>query len=235
MTVDTERLKQWLPLAPPLVILAAGWLLLIAPASADSARTGRDLDALRQRAAQVRATLSEPAPQAPAGDPIAAFQRQVAASDATAALLEELARLASASRVNNLLIETGERVAVAADATAPRVAGAAQVDPRIQLFATPLAYSPVTMSFDADYAAIGNLLWRLRDLATIVEVRSLEIRSGTQPATGGPVAADAAVTADDGAIHAALTLFAYSRQAAPPAVAAGRPGAAAASGEGVLP
>ena len=37
-----------------LVIIAGGWLLLIAPMSANTARTTRELDALRQRAAQVR-------------------------------------------------------------------------------------------------------------------------------------------------------------------------------------
>ena len=208
MNLDTEHLKQYLPFVPPLVIVAAGWLLLIAPTSAAAARTAHELDALRQRAAQARAALAEPPPPTPSGDRIASFTRQVAAGDATSLLLEELARLASSSHVSNLLIETGARVPVVAGGTGPRVAGAAQSDPRVQLFAIPLAYSPVTISFDADYAQLGEFLWSLRDLATTVEIRSLDVRRPAAVAVGADSLTPAAA---GGAIHIAMTLFAYSR------------------------
>jgi hypothetical protein len=60
------------------------------------------------------------------------------------------------------------------------------------------------MSFDAEYARAGELLWRLRDLATTVEIRSLEAR---------PVVEDTPPTsAAKRRIHVSLTLFAYARQ-----------------------
>jgi hypothetical protein len=204
--------------------------------SADTARTARDLDALRQRAAQVRMALTAPVPPALPGDPVVAFQQQVAVDDATSALLEELARLAATAHVGNLLIETGERVPVAVDGAGPRVVGAAQTDPRIQLFAIPLAYSPVTMSFDADYARLGDFLWRLRDLATTVDVRSVEVRPRAATAPGTEAAAVSA--SEDGSVHVAMTLFAYSRTSpdnGSVARTAGSPAASSRSGEEVLP
>lgn len=210
MTIDPMRLRQYLPLAAPIVVVAAGWLLLIAPATSDSARAARDLDTLRQRAAQARAALSQPSAPPPPGDPVAAFQAHVAVGDATAALLEELARLASSVQVRNLLIETGDRVQVAR-ADGPRVSGAAEPDPRTRLFDVPLAYSPVTMAFDGDYAALGTFLWQLRDLATTVEIRNLEVR----PRVITPNGQDStAAISDDGSIHVAMTMFVYSRDAA---------------------
>ena len=67
----------------------------------------------------------------------------------------------------------------------------------------PLAYSPVTMSFDAEYPRAGNLLWSLRDLATTVEVRDFEARPIAQEATAGD--------ARSPKIHVVLTFFAYAR------------------------
>jgi hypothetical protein len=158
----------------------------------------------------VRTTLTQPVPPPLPGDPVAAFERQVAAGDATSTLLEQLARLASSSRAGNLLIETGERVSIAADGAGPRLTGAAPTDPRLQLFAVPLAYSPVSMSFDADYASLGEFLWRLRDLATTVEIRTMEVKPRAASAAGPE---PAVLPVADGAVHVALTLFAYSREA----------------------
>jgi hypothetical protein len=94
-------------------------------------------------------------------------------------------------------------------ATGPQVSGVGALpDPRFKLFDTPLAYSPILMSFDADYASLGGFLWRLRELATTIEVRSLEIRPRLRDGSDG------AGAVPDGRVHAGLTLFAYARQSA---------------------
>jgi hypothetical protein len=87
------------------------------------------------------------------------------------------------------------------------VAGSALPDPRFALFGVPLTYSPVTMTADADYGSLGNFLWRLRDLATVIEVRSLVV--AVPPAQNDIPAAPA------GSVRATLTMFAYARAASP--------------------
>ena len=207
MNLD-PRIREYAPFAIPVVILVAGWLLLVRPTAADTARAGRELEALRARERGVRAMLAEPPAPAVVGDAAAAFVRQVAAGDATAALLEQLARLASRVPVGNLLIETGPRVALTGADAGPQVTGGPGTDPRFALFETPLAYSPIEMSFDADYAALGEFLWNVRDLATTVEIRRVSVKPLPRVA-GAPA---------DGRVHVAVTLFAYARAAAAPGV-----------------
>jgi hypothetical protein len=163
----------------------------------------------------VNAAIANPVPAAPASDPVASFKQHVAAGDATAELLEQLARVAAAAPVSNLLIETGERATVtSSDGPGPQVVSGVETDPRFALFQASLAYSPVTMSFDAEYAQAGELLWRLRDLATTVEIRTFEARPVSDDIPAGAAA--------QRRIHVSLTLFAYARQELAPS--AGRSG-----------
>ena len=205
MDFDTTRVSRYAPVAVPIVVLVAGWLLLVRPGVAGNARVAREIDTLQQQVASLRISIANPLPAAPAIDAVAWFEQQVAPDDATSELLEQLARVAAAAPVSNLLIETAERVTVASTAgSGPQAVSGAAPDPRFALFDAPLAYSPVTMSFDAEYARAGELLWRLRDLATTVEIRSLEAR---------PVVEDTPPTsAAKRRIHVSLTLFAYARQ-----------------------
>jgi Tfp pilus assembly protein PilO len=217
MDIDRQRLSRYAPLGLPLAVIAAGWMLLVQPRINDNARVAKEIDELRQQLARVRSAISTPLPATSADESLARFDRQTAAFDPTPDLLEQLARLAATARVANLLIETGERVSFAADGgPGPQVVGANTADPRFALFTTPLAYSPVTISFDAEYAQAGTLLWSLRDLATTVEVRDFEARPVAEAGTVG--------TKRSGKIHVILTLFAYVRQ--------GR--VASAGGSGVL-
>ena len=205
MAFDTTRVSRYAPVAVPIVVLVAGWLLLVRPGVAGNARVAREIDTLQQQVASLRISIANPLPAAPAIDAVAWFEQQVAPDDATSELLEQLARVAAAAPVSNLLIETAERVTVTSSAgSGPQAVSGAAPDPRFALFDAPLAYSPVTMSFDAEYAHAGELLWRLRDLATTVEIRSLEAR---------PVVEDTpATSAAQRRIHVSLTLFAYARQ-----------------------
>lgn len=195
MNEHLERLRRFAPLAVALVIVAAGWMLFVAPAMARSSRSARDVAAMRQRLTQLRMSVSGPALQAAADSPVKAFEAAVAAGDASSAVLEQLAGLASSARATNLLIETGARVTLN-DAAGPQVTTSIQTDPRLSLFATPLSYSPLSMSFDAEFGSVGTLLWQMRDLATTVEIHKVTI---------DPLPTDARK------VHVALSLFAYAR------------------------
>lgn len=205
MDFDTSRVSRYAPVALPVVVLVAGWLLLVQPRVTGNARVARELDTLQQQVASLRTSIANPLPAAPAINPVASFEQHVAAGDATSELLEQLARVAAAAPVSNLLIETAERVTLASSSGAgPHAVSGAAPDPRFALFDASLAYSPVTMSFDAEYARVGELLWRLRDLATTVEIRNFEAR---------PVIEDVpARSAAQRKVHVSLTLFAYARQ-----------------------
>lgn len=209
MDFDRQRLSRFAPLGLPLAVIAAGWMLLVQPRLSDHARLAREINDLRQQLASVQSEASNPLPAKPADVALSRFEQQATALDPTSELLEQLARLAAAARVSNLLIETGDRVSVGASGSGPQVVGANTADPRFALFTMPLAYSPVTMSFDAQYEQAGTLLWSLRDLATTVEVRDLEARPVAAEAVGGG--------APSRKIHVVLTLFAYVGQAVPAA------------------
>jgi hypothetical protein len=214
---DNTTLSRYAPVAIFVALLGAGWMLLVQPRVAANARAAKEIDSLREQVVTLRTSMANPLPPAPPIDPVASFEQLVPEGDATSALLEQLARVAAASRVSNLLIETADPVAVATSgASGPQVVGGAAPDPRFALFAAPLTYSPVTMSFDAGYARAGEVLWRLRDLATTVEIRSFEARPVVNEVNSGSTATPK--------IHVSLTLFAYARQDA----------AAVAGGAGVL-
>jgi hypothetical protein len=209
MDFDRKRLSRYAPFGLPVAVIAAGWMLLVQPRMSDNARVSKEIDDLRQQVASVRSTASAPLPAKPADETLARFERQTAALDPISELLEQLARLAATARVTNLLIQTGNRVSVAqAGGSGPQVVGAVAPDPRFALFTTPLAFTPVTMSFDAQYEQAGALLWSLRGLATTVEVRDFEARPVVEEATAG--------AARPRRIHVALALFAYVRQTTSP-------------------
>lgn len=205
MDFDRQSLSRYVPLVLPVAVLVAGWMFLIQPRLGDTARTRNEIETLQQQLAHVRASVANPLAPEPAVDAGARFEEQVATGDPTSELLEQLARLAAAARVSNLLIETRERVTVDANTgRGPQVVGGTAPDPRFSLFDVPLAYSPVTMSFDAEYERAGTLLWSLRDLATTVEIQDFEARPiAEEPTAGG---------ARRRKIHVSLTLFAYSRE-----------------------
>jgi hypothetical protein len=197
LDLDIDRLKKLTPFGVPVAIIVGGWLLLISPTASANARAANDLDSLRQRLAQVRASVGESAPLEDKGDPIVAFEGQVAAGDASPRLVEQLSRLATAASATDLEIVTGEPVTASVPG-GPQVAGGALPDPRFTLFpSTALSYTPVTMTFDAAFAQVGVLFWNLRNLATTMEIRTVDL---TRPAEGA-----------DARVHVVITLFAYAR------------------------
>jgi len=205
MKIDLLQLKRYAPYLVPLVIVGLGWFVFVRPTVTESTRVERELEGLRQRAAFARSQPGGPPPAEPAGDPMKAFERQVASDDPSGRLLEELSRLAARTGVHVDAIENGDQGS-AAEAGGPAVSGGVMPDPRFALFQTPLKYSPVTLTADADYASLGNFLWQLRDLATVVEIRSLAVTSSAEtPGDTAPA---------PGTVRVTLTVFAYSRTAA---------------------
>lgn len=205
MKLDTERAKRLAPFAVPLLIVVVGWMFVIRPTASDNAYTARSLDSLRQRLVQARASVAQPAPPLLSSDARVSFERQVAARDVSYQVFEQLARLARVQGATGLEIATGDQVVVAAPGGPQVAGGGAPPDPRFALFDIPLAYSPIAMSFDAEFARVGEFLWNLHGLATAVEIRTLEITPSVRQDVTGDVTGGSRV-------HVALTLFVYARQ-----------------------
>jgi hypothetical protein len=203
MTVDMGALRPYTPLLVLVLTIGVGWMLFIRPVSADQGHAAGQLTGLRQREMELRREVSSPSPRAVDVDPALTFERQVTSGDASPVLLEQLARLTSAARARNLLIETVEPGAAAVNAASR----ALQRDPRFALFDVPVTHVPIRVAFDADYTSLGRFLWSFRSLPTTVEIRSLSI--GAPPPDSGD--ATSGTRAD--IVRASLTLHAYSRSA----------------------
>ena len=82
------------------------------------------------------------------------------------------------------------------DGTAPAGAAAERLDPRLELFPTPLSYTPITIGFDSSYQQLGKFLWQLHGLPTLVEIRSVEIGPAGVPSL----------------VHLSLVVMAFQRR-----------------------
>jgi hypothetical protein len=221
MNVSASALRPYAPLVVLLVTIAAGWMVFIRPLSAEQRRASGQLATLRQREIALRRELGGSAPRGLDIDPVTRFERRLASGNAAPELLEQLARIASASRAQNLLIETVEAGAVtpssqaglaaafAPGASAPRQAGhdeAIQRDPRFSLFDVPVSHLPIRVAFDTGYAGLGRFLWAFRSLPTTIEIRELSV--------GLPhIDGDQAAGARADMLRVSLTLHAYARSA----------------------
>lgn len=227
--VADRRFKRIVVLIAPIAVFAIIYLALVAPRQSAARRAQREAAALRPRLLAVQGRLTEqPSTVKDRGTveidlAMRAFERRVPTDDRVSELLEQLAQLAldpsfaatdasgdgsgslgsgAGGKVRNLKIDTGDRLELrAGDALAPQVASAfAELpDPRLALFQTNLAYSPLTVSFDATYQALGRFLWGLRDLPTAIEIRSLEVTRPAKPFYQSQF------------LHVELTLYAFQR------------------------
>lgn len=201
MQFELDRLKRFIPVVVPLAVLAVGYFGLVQPRFARARAAAADVRALEPRLAQAR-VMAQAAPVDPRKPGSPDVELRVPTVDRIPDLLERLARLGmtrtDAGEIRNLLIETGDRLLLStptADAR-PSVAGTVELpDPRFALFGAALAYTPVTVSFEASYARLGRFLWDLRELPTTIEIRSLAI---TRPGA-------------DGFVQVTLVVFAYQR------------------------
>ena len=136
---------------------------------------------------QARLTELETAARGAPPGPVAAvadgarreFERRTPAEDPSPGVLQALARLAAGApggAVREVSIESGRQRIVAAPGGASGSGVRTETpDPRLALFGAPVALTPVTMTFEASYAAAGWFFWNLRNLPATVEVRRVEI------------------------------------------------------------
>jgi hypothetical protein len=203
LSLDVRTVRAYAPLVVFVATIAAGWMVVVRPIASEQSRASGQLETLRQREWALRGEVGKPSPRGIDIDPAVTFERQLATGDVAPALLEQLARLASAARARNLLIETVE----AGQTSAPKAGrdDAAQRDPRFALFDIPVSHVAIRVAFDTDYASLGRFLWAFRNLPTTVEIRALTV--GLPPAESEDE--DSRSGAD--VLRASLTLHAYSR------------------------
>ena len=161
--------------AGPLAIIPLFYVVIVRPRAAEGRQAAAQAIDLRARLGAL-ATGTIPIDDAVGRGPrrpspaLQEFEQRVPDADRVPDLVERLARIAAegAGDVAALRIETGGR----ADAGGN---DASVVDPRLELFGAPLASTPIAVGFEATYSGVGRFLWRLRNLPTAVEIRTLEV------------------------------------------------------------
>lgn len=185
-TVNT--LERVAPLVVTLAIVVLAYFFFISPRIADALRYRQDANTSENRVRTMQGIIARGAAERVPVDPwpLEELERRIPLRDHTSDIVETLAQIAQgsapASQMKALTIDSGERVVVEPrSSSAPRASNSTVVeplDPRFELFQTPLQYTPVTVSFASGYRGIGTFLWRLRDLPTTIEIRSLELTRG---------------------------------------------------------
>lgn len=201
-----DRLQRVAPLVLPLAILVFAWLVFVQPRQTAARRAGEEIAVLEPRVTELSPILDSPAETTSADELAPEMIRRLPQVDPMPDVLERLARLALIGTnhpdaphgaVSDLLIETGEHAITGeAAGTAPRAAGPAEPDPRVALFGVPLAYTRVTVTFESSYERLGQFLWDMGELPTIVEVHALDVRPSSP---------------DGARLRTTMTLFVYRR------------------------
>jgi hypothetical protein len=185
-----ETLERLLPFLAFVVVLTAGWFWFVQPRFGTYLKAGTDTAALEERVRTLQQATGRARPEVPADldRSVRQFEEQMSANDEVAAVAAAIARTvlasAPASRLRALVIETGDGAASAPrgdpiEARGTSGAGAADAgDPRLALFPHTVTYTPLRVSFESTFEAAGNLLWNLRGLPTIVDVRSATLTRG---------------------------------------------------------
>lgn len=166
-----------LALAAPFVLLGAIYELAVQPARSARQIASAQAEALRGDLARMQSL----ARNAPVFEVVAQreFEMRTPTDDRAPEVAEAITNLLSSPAVggvSRLSIETGD--AVRLDSPAGNV-----VDPRVGLFRAPIAYIPMTVTFDSRYAQIGRFFWNLRALPSMFELRAVDI----EPAPAAPL------------------------------------------------
>ena len=167
-----------LPFLTIVAIVTAGWFWFVQPRFGAYLRARTDAAALEERVRTLQEASGRARPQPPAdlARTEREFEARVAADDKVADVAAALARAvlasAPAGQLRSFVIERLPR--------RRRLAGngIAGADPRLALFPYAVSYTPVRVSFASTFEAAGNVLWQLRDLPTVVEVRSATLTRG---------------------------------------------------------
>jgi hypothetical protein len=178
-----ERLLPFLTIA---AVITAGWFWFVQPRLSAYLRARTDAVALEERVRTLQQVSKRtPPPPADLDRTQREFETRVSAEDKVAEVAAALARAvlasAPAGQLRSFVIETGERTSSPSRAGAQANAGpggAADGDPRLALFPYAVSYTPLRVSFESTFEAAGAMLWRVRDLPTMVEVRSATLTRG---------------------------------------------------------
>jgi Tfp pilus assembly protein PilO len=169
--------RSGLPLVLAVTVFVVGSLTLVLPRMSRALAASGEAASLEGRKANMRRLLQRAEPiESGKVRAVAELPKLVSEEGGVPATIEALARLASSpghpAQAHGLLIEAEQ----------PRSAGiggaateAIPLDPRWAVFAGPLEYTPIKVTFEATYERLGLFLWRLRDLPTLVDVRSVDI------------------------------------------------------------
>jgi hypothetical protein len=181
-----ETLERLLPFLTVVVIITAGWFWFVQPRLVVYLRSRTDTAALeeRVRTLQQASNRAQPAPAADLERTAREFEARVSAGDKVAEVAAAFAQAvlanAPAGQLRSFVIDAGDRASTSRGAAAERTSasGSDGADPRLALFPYAVSYTPLRVSFDSTFEAAGNVLWQLRDLPTVVEVRSATLTRG---------------------------------------------------------
>jgi hypothetical protein len=178
----SDALERLLPFLAFAAVVTAGWFWFVQPRLAIYLRARTDAAALeeRVRTLQQASSRTRSIPPADLGRTQHEFEQRVSSedrvADVAAAIAKAVLASAPADGLRAFVIDAGDRVA------APRGGGSEGggdgVDPRMALFPYSVSYTPLRVSFESGFETAGDVLWRLRDLPTTVEVRAATLERG---------------------------------------------------------
>ena len=185
-----DALVRLLPFLTFVVVFTAGWFWFVQPRFDAYLQARTDAAALEARARTMQQAIGrgQLAPPADLERAQREFEARVSADDKVTDVASAIARAvlanAPAGALRSFVTETGDRTTQASHGgaadpgrtyAAPGVDGA---DPRLALFPHAVISTPIRVTFESTFEAAGNLLWQLRDLPTLVEVRSAALTRG---------------------------------------------------------
>jgi len=185
-----DAIVRLLPLLLGVAIVTCGYLWVVQPRLGTYLRTRADVAALtgRVRTLQQITERSRALPPPDMEPSMRDFETHMShkdkVADVAAALAKAVLDSAPPDMLRGFAIETGERLQQAGGTggrgvpgMTPGTTGEAS-DPRVLLFAVPVSYTPVRVTFESTFEAAANFLWRVRDLPTAVEIRSATMTRG---------------------------------------------------------
>ncbi len=173
-----------------MAIATCGYLWYVQPRLNAYLRTRTDVSTLRDRVRTLQASTERARDRVPVNlqASIAEFEARMSRDDklpdVAAALATAVLDVAPAGQLRGLTIETGDRVPQGVDsgvrgASRPGTGSAGDgPDVRMALFPYAVSYTPLRITFESTFEAIGNFMWKIRDLPTTVEVRSARLTRG---------------------------------------------------------
>jgi hypothetical protein len=179
--VVPATLRRLTTILAPALVVAFGVAWLIWPELRLGMEDRNEMRVLEQHVTGLeRAVRARRAQPTETVDAVRQFDERVPPGDRTSDMVALLARLAldppNTAEARGLLVETGTPSRATGGATVPP--SERDRDPRVELFPAALEHEPVTLRFEATYERLGNFLWRLRDLPTLTDVRSLDVKRG---------------------------------------------------------